>query len=298
MSIDDDAVIEQYIDTLWSQKGLSDNTLAAYRGDIQIVSSWLQQRDLSLVNAEKNNLLDYLATHVKLGAKPRTTARQLSSLRSFYHYLLQQGVRTNNPTEQIESPKLNRPLPDVLSEAKVEALLDAPDVSTTLGLRDRAMFETLYATGLRVSELVGLVLSQLRMDAGVVQVIGKGNKERLVPLGDESLSWLQRYLHEARPQLVSRKMNDVLFPTTRGGAMTRQAFWHNIKRYAGVAGIKQKLSPHTLRHAFATHLVNHGADLRVVQLLLGHSDLSTTQIYTQVARERLKSLHAEHHPRG
>ena len=231
-------------------------------------------------------------------ARPRSTARLLSSLRRFYQYLLREQLITDDPTAQIESPKLGRPLPKSLTEEQVEKLLQAPDAETALGLRDRAMLETLYATGLRVSELVGLTLQQANLQAGVVKVIGKGDKERLVPLGEEAVEWLQRYLNEARAKLLHGQISDALFPTARGAAMTRQAFWYNLKRYTRVAGIETHLSPHTLRHAFATHLLNHGADLRVVQMLLGHVDLSTTQIYTQVARERLKQLHAQHHPRG
>lgn len=298
MSPDGNNIIERFIDAIWSEHGLSDNTLMAYRRDLEAATIWLSDSGVALVSAEKDQLLKYLASCAQRGAKARTTARQLSSLRRFYHYLLREGLRKTNPTSQIESPKLGKPLPIVLSEDQVEQLLKAPDTKTTLGLRDRAMLETLYATGLRVSELIGLVFSQLGLEAGVIRVIGKGNKERLVPLGEESIDWLTRYLELARPAITHKQASDILFPTMRGGAMTRQAFWYNIKRYARYAGIKQKLSPHTLRHAFATHLLNHGADLRVVQMLLGHSDLSTTQIYTQVARERLKNLHEQHHPRG
>jgi len=219
-------------------------------------------------------------------------------LRRFYRFLLREGLIADDPSALLESPRLGRPLPKALTEELVEKLLAAPHCDNPLGLRDRAMLETLYATGLRVSELVLLGLSQLNLQAGVVKVTGKGNKERLVPLGEEAIEWLQRYLSTARPELLHQKTSEALFPTSRGAAMTRQAFWHNIKRYARTAGIEVNLSPHTLRHAFATHLLNHGADLRVVQMLLGHADLSTTQIYTQVARERLKQLHRAHHPRG
>jgi len=300
MSPDDKNIIEQFIDAIWSERGLSDNTLMAYRRDLEAVADWLGPKGVALIKAERDHLLKYLANRVQQGVKPTTTARQLSSLRCFYHYLVQEGLRKTNPTSQIESPKLGKPLPNVLSEDQIEQLLQAPDTNTPLGLRDRAMLETLYASGLRVSELIGLVFSQISLDAGVIRVIGKGDKERLVPLGEEAIDWLTRYLEMARPMLVHKQASDVLFPTMRGGAMTRQAFWYNIKRYARCAGVKQKLSPHTLRHAFATHLLNHGADLRVVQMLLGHSDfdLSTTQIYTHVAKERLKKLHEEHHPRG
>ena len=299
MSELDNAVIERFLDALWMEHGLSTNTLNAYRSDLTGCSNWLSSKHQRLQDAQRADLLGYISRCVKNGARPRTTARLLSALRRFYRYLVREGVLTKDPTAELESPKLGRPLPKSLTEAQVERLLDAPDVSKSLGLRDRAMLETLYATGLRVSELVALTLSQLRQEAGVVRVIGKGNKERLVPIGEQAADWLAKYLSETRPTLVRQRQTDALFPTNRGAAMTRQAFWHNIKRYAGIAGIDRgQLSPHTLRHAFATHLLNHGADLRVVQMLLGHTDLSTTQIYTQVARERLKTPHAQHHPRG
>ena len=290
-----DPVIERFLDALWLEAGLSRNTLSAYRSDLEGFSAWLKGSPAQAVRAQ---LLAYLAECERSGARPRTTARLLSSLRRFYRYLLRENLIAEDPTAQLESPKLGRPLPKSLTEEQVEALLGTPDGSAPLGLRDRAMLETLYATGLRVSELVGLTLQQVNLQAGVVKVIGKGNKERLVPLGEEAIESLDRYLSEARSGLLHGRPADALFPTARGGPMTRQAFWKNIKRYARLAGIESNLSPHTLRHAFATHLLNHGADLRVVQMLLGHADLSTTQIYTQVARERLKQLHAQHHPRG
>jgi len=290
-----DEQLERFLDALWLEAGLSHNTLSAYRSDLEAFSAWLKA---SPATASREQLQAYLAKCVQRGARPRSTARLLSSLRRFYQYLLREEKITDDPTAQIESPKLGRPLPKSLTEEQVEKLLQAPDAETALGLRDRAMLETLYATGLRVSELVGLTLQQANLQAGVVKVIGKGDKERLVPLGEEAIEWLQRYLNEARAKLLHGQTSDALFPTARGAAMTRQAFWHNLKRYTRVAGIATHLSPHTLRHAFATHLLNHGADLRVVQMLLGHVDLSTTQIYTQVARERLKQLHAQHHPRG
>jgi len=243
-------------------------------------------------------MLAYLSHRFAAHVKATTSGRLLSSLRRFYRYQLRQGKIMIGPTLQIEMPKLPRALPKSLSEADVEALLNAPNVDQSLGLRDRAMLETLYATGLRVSELVSLPLQGLSLEMGVVRVMGKGSKERLVPLGAEAVDWLQRYLLEARPDLLAGKPDTAVFVTQRGGAMTRQAFWYLIKRYAAQAGLAAALSPHTLRHAFATHLLNHGADLRVVQMLLGHSDISTTQIYTHVARERLKRLHAIHHPRG
>jgi len=290
-----DPVIERFLDALWLESGLSRNTLSAYRSDLEGFAAWLKE---SPEQASRAQLQAYLAECERRGVRPRTTARLLSSLRRFYHYLLRENRITEDPTAQLESPKLGRPLPKSLTEEQVEALLAAPASDTPLGLRDRSMLEVLYATGLRVSELVGLTLAQVNLQAGVVKVVGKGNKERLVPLGEEAIEWLQRYLHEVRSGLLHGRASDALFPTARGGPMTRQAFWKNIKRYAHLAGIESNLSPHTLRHAFATHLLNHGADLRVVQMLLGHADLSTTQIYTQVARERLKQLHAQHHPRG
>jgi integrase/recombinase XerD len=280
------------------ESGLSDNTLSAYRRDLLGLQQWLQQQDRELLMVAESDLFAYMAERVKQGAKPRTTARLLSSLRRFYQYLLRENVRADDPTALIEAPKLGRQLPDTLTESDVDALLAAPDLTAALGLRDRAMLEVLYATGLRVSELVGLTASQVNLVQGLVRVFGKGNKERLVPMGEEAIAWLERYLRDARPELAKGQSCEALFLTRRAAGMTRHAFWHIIKRYAGVAGIDKHLSPHTLRHAFATHLLNHGADLRVVQMLLGHSDLSTTQIYTHVAQERLRQLHEEHHPRG
>jgi integrase/recombinase XerD len=295
---DDATIIERFLDVLWSEQGLSRNTLEAYRSDLVRCASWLARQQTPLAAAERQQLLAYLADTVQAGARPRTTARQLSALRRFYRYLVREGERPDDPTGDIESPRLGRPLPKSLSEAEVEQILDTPKTTTPAGMRDRAMLETLYATGLRVSELVGLRLMQINLDQGLVKVMGKGSKERLVPLGEEAVLWLQRYLGGARRELLGTHETDALFPTNRGEVMTRQAFWYNIKRYAARAGIDRPISPHTLRHAFATHLVNHGADLRTVQMLLGHADLSTTQIYTQVARERLRQLHASHHPRG
>ncbi len=294
----DRGLIEAFLDALWMEHGLSDNTLAAYRGDLNALAGWLAQHGGHMLGAGRGDLLAYLAEKVGQGARPRSTARLLSSIRRFYRQQLREGRIDEDPSALIDAPKLGRPLPKALTEEEVEALLAAPPLDDPVGLRDRAMLEVLYASGLRVSELVGLSLGQVNSRQGVVRVLGKGSKERLVPLGEEALDWLARYLAEARPELVRGRLSDALFPTRRGGAMTRQAFWYLIKRYAGQAGIRKPLSPHTLRHSFATHLLNHGADLRVVQMLLGHSDLSTTQIYTHVARERLKSLHASHHPRG
>ncbi len=297
-TLTDAPLIERFIDALWMEAGLSENTLTAYRSDLGAYARWLARRNARLDSAGRGDLLAYLAECVGRGARPRSTARLLSSLRRFYRYLVREGAIQTDPSAEIDAPKLGRSLPKSLTEAQVEKLLQIPDTKKTLGLRDRAMLETLYATGLRVSELTGLTLSQLNLNAGVVRVVGKGNKERLVPLGEEALVWLTTYISQARGALLGAHLSDALFPTARGAPMTRQAFWHAIKRYARQADIGPALSPHTLRHAFATHLLNHGADLRVVQMLLGHADLSTTQIYTQVARERLKSLHARHHPRG
>lgn len=292
------ALIERFTDVLWMEQGLSRNTLAAYRTDLAGLAHWLEQRKLNLVAAERTDLLAHLAWRVHGGARPRSTARLLSSVRRFYQHLLREGLIDEDPSAKIEAPKLGRVLPHSLTEREVEQLLEAPDPSSLEGLRDRTMLEVLYATGLRVSELVRLQLSQLNLRQGVVQIVGKGDKERLVPLGEEAITWLQTYLEKTRPELIKQARTDAVFVTRRGPAMTRQAFWYLIKRYAARAGIHKPLSPHTLRHAFATHLLNHGADLRVVQMLLGHSDLSTTQIYTHVAQQRLKEIHAQHHPRG
>ncbi len=298
MDSEQQALLERFLDALWTEHGLSDHTLAAYRADLKGLAIFLRDRRQTLLGAQRADLLDYLTQRVQKGARPRTTARLLSSVRRFYQYLLREGCLVSDPSAQIDAPKLGRPLPKSLTESEVEALLDAPDVSQLLGLRDRTMLELLYACGLRVSELIDLPVAQINLRQGVLRVVGKGDKERLVPLGEEAVDWLEKYLRQARPALLAGRMSDTLFVTQRGSAMTRQAFWYLIKRYARQAGIKSGLSPHGLRHAFATHLLNHGADLRVLQMLLGHSNLSTTQIYTQVARERLKGVHAAHHPRG
>ena len=292
----DHDVVESYIDATWMERGLAENTLAAYRADLRRFSAWLAERHRDLVTATRADVLEYLAGFS--ASPPRSIARRLSSLRRFYRYLVRHGRIDADPCARVEAPRIGRALPTALSEAEVEALLEAPDPSLREGLRDRTMLELLYATGLRVSELVNLKLGQINREQGVVRVLGKGGKERLVPLGDSALDWLENYLREGRPALGGAASGDALFPSPRGGAISRQAFWYAIKRYAIVAGISKPISPHTLRHAFATHLLNHGADLRVVQLLLGPSDISTTQIYTHVARERLKQLHSEHHPRG
>jgi integrase/recombinase XerD len=295
----EDALLDEFCDALWLEDGLARNTLESYRRDLRQFAAWLRKRNgCGLLDATKADVLAYLAARMIGGAKARTSARLLSSLKRFYRQALQTGKTAADPTLTVDAPALPRGLPKVLSEADVEALLAAPAVDTPLGLRDRAMLETLYASGLRVSELVGLKTAQVSRDAGVVRVMGKGAKERLVPLGEEALLWIERYLDRARPQLLAGRASEMLFVTARTDGMTRQAFWYLIRRYAVLAGIRAAISPHVLRHAFATHLINHGADLRVVQMLLGHSDISTTQIYTHVARERLKQLHARHHPRG
>ena len=299
MKAPDDPVLDAFCDSLWLEDGLSRNTLDSYRRDLTQFQLWLQKRrGTALLEAEHSDLLAYLAFRVADHAKATTTSRLLSSLKRFYQYALRQGRIKADPSINIDAPKLPRGLPKSLTEQDVEKLLAAPDVEDALGLRDRTMLETLYASGLRVSELVTLRISQVSQDMGVVRIIGKGSKERLVPLGEEALTWIQRYLKESRPALLHGRTSDALFVTQRGTAMTRQQFWNLIRRYSQRAGLSRAISPHTLRHAFATHLLNHGADLRVVQLLLGHSDISTTQIYTHVARERLKQLHAKHHPRG
>ena len=292
----DESHIERFLDHLWVEFGLSENTITAYGADIKTVKAFLQARDTALLDASDADLLSYMGENVT--RSPRTVARRLSSLRRFFRYLLREGLVAKDPTVRLSAPRIGRKLPRALSESDVEALLAAPTTATTLGLRDRTMLEVLYATGLRVSELVSVTLIQVNLRQGVVRVIGKGSKERLVPFGEVAQIWVERYLKDARPRLVYGRATDAMFPTSRGAAMTRQTFWYAIKKYARVAEISSQLSPHTLRHAFATHLLNHGADLRVVQMLLGHSDISTTQIYTHVARERLKDLHGAHHPRG
>lgn len=298
MAVLDDPVIDRFLDALWLEKGLSDNTRDAYRSDLALFNVWLSERDLRLVDAGREVILDHLAWRLSNNYKARSTARLLSGLRGFYRFLLREGVISVDPTLRVDLPKLGRPLPKALSEADVEALLSAPDTGDPLGMRDRAMLEVLYATGLRVTELVSLSLEQLNVRQGVLRTFGKGNKERLVPLGEEALHWLMRYLRDPRETLLAGKASDIVFPSRRGDLMTRQTFWHRIKLHARQAGVAASISPHTLRHAFATHLLNHGADLRTVQMLLGHSDLSTTQIYTHIARARLQELHAAHHPRG
>jgi integrase/recombinase XerD len=291
--------IERFVDAMWMEKGLSNNTLSAYRRDLRQFNDWLvNSKGYTITEATRSCLQGYLGTRLEQGQSPRSSARFLSCVRGFYHYLLREGRLTIDPTLDIDSPRLGRPLPKSLTEMEVERLLQAPDLAKALELRDRTMLELLYACGLRVTELTSLQLVQLSMNQGVVRVFGKGSKERLVPVGEEALRWLQRYLVGPRGELLKGIPSDVLFPSRRGTQMTRQTFWYRIKIYAQRAGIRKHLSPHTLRHAFATHLLNHGADLRVVQMLLGHSDLSTTQIYTHIAQQRMQQLHEQHHPRG
>ena len=298
MNETDSRLLDVFADTLWLEAGLSKNTLSSYRADLAQFSVWLDTRKKTLERVEPVDIHDYLRDFSRR-AKSTSQRRLIASLRRFYRHLLAIGAIQADPTLNIEPPPRPDRFPKTLSEAQVEALLAAPDVDTPLGLRDRAMLETLYATGLRVSELTALKLFEVGLNEGVVRVFGKGSKERLVPLGQVALEWIERYLKEARPQLLAGRNCDAVFVTRRAAGLSRQMFWHLIKRHAAQAGIDPaRISPHTLRHAFATHLINHGADLRVVQLLLGHADISTTQVYTHVARERLKQLHARHHPRG
>lgn len=288
--------IDLFIDAMWLESGLSKNTLSAYRSDLSRLSKFIEGQ--SLLELTQADIQKFLALMMAQGTKASSSARVLSTLRRFFRYQIRENRIVDDPCAQVLSPKQGRPLPKAMSEQQVDDLLNAPDVETALGLRDRAMLETLYATGLRVSELVGLTLLEVSLSVGVVRIVGKGNKERLVPLGENAIDWIERYQASARPDLLKERQCDTLFVTARGAGMTRHAFWHIIKKHALTAGIEQGLSPHTLRHAFATHLINHGADLRSVQMLLGHADLSTTQIYTHIARERLQSMHAQHHPRG
>ena len=294
-------LLDAFSDALWLEDGLSRNTLESYRSDLEQFGAWLtkhRHQDNGLITATHSDLLAFIAYKFSARVKASTTCRELSSLKRFYRFLLREGKIQVDPSLNIDAPKLPRSLPASLTEADIEGLLNAPDIHVPLGLRDRAMLEVLYASGLRVSELVSLDSAQISLNMGIIRVMGKGGKERLTPLGEEALEWVSRYVTGVRRILLGESSSNALFITSRGSAMTRQAFWYLIKRYARQAGLAKPLSPHTLRHAFATHLLNHGADLRVVQLLLGHADISTTQIYTHVARERLKRLHALHHPRG
>ncbi len=293
------AQLERFCDALWLEDGLSPRTLASYRADLLRFAHWLARRNSDLGSASSGDIEAYLAyLFGEGGLKARSAARAVSSLRRFYRRLARDGERGDDPTALTASPRLPRSLPRSLTEAQVEALLATPEIVAAEGFRDRCMLEVLYATGLRVSELVGLPVAAVSLDMGVVRVLGKGSKERLVPLGEEALDWIGRYLRGPRSELLDGRHSEALFVTRRGGPMTRQAFWLRLKQHAVRAGIGSAVSPHVLRHAFATHLLNHGADLRVVQMLLGHADISTTQIYTHVARERLKQLHRQHHPRG
>ncbi|MGH8715981.1 MAG: site-specific tyrosine recombinase XerD [Burkholderiales bacterium] len=300
MSEVEESLLDEFCDALWLEDGLARNTLTSYRSDLLKFTQWLRKKNSKLLlETRQQDIEGYLAHQVLVAkARARTTSRELSSLKRFFRFELRQGKIQADPTLRIDAPKLPRSLPKSLTEGDVESLLDAPEVENPLGLRDRTMLEVLYASGLRVSELVNLKIPQVSLDMGVVRVMGKGAKERLVPLGEEALTWIRRYLDEARPDLLNGKVSNALFVTARGQPMTRQGFWYLLRRYCAQAGLVKTISPHTLRHAFATHMLNHGADLRVVQLLLGHADISTTQIYTHVARERLKQLHAKHHPRG
>ncbi|MES0872516.1 site-specific tyrosine recombinase XerD [Sinimarinibacterium thermocellulolyticum] len=289
------AAIQRFLDRLWLERGVSRNTQASYRSDLTLLSRWLAARGTPLTAATEADLRDYLAAR---RLSPRSQARLRSSLRQFYRHLHADRQRDDDPTARLDSPRTGLRLPRTLHEREVERLLEAPATDNALGLRDRAMLELMYASGLRVSELVTLKRTGVDLRAGVVQVLGKGGRERLVPMGEHAMEWLQRYLRDARPQLAGAGEPEGLFLTARGQTMTRHNFWRLVKHYAAQAGIRSSLSPHTLRHAFATHLLEHGADLRSLQSLLGHADLSTTQIYTHVARARLRDLHAEHHPRG
>jgi integrase/recombinase XerD len=291
-------IIERFLDNLWAERGLSDNSLQSYRHDLLHLQERLAARGREIEAASREDLLTVLAAEVQQGKSPRSVSRYLSAYRQFYRWLVREGSISTDPVALIESPKTGRGLPKALTETQVESLLGAPDMQSSLGVRDRAMLELMYATGLRVSELVGLEISNLNLNQGIVRVIGKGQKERLVPLGDEAHDSLTLYLSSGRPALLKGAQCNSVFVTNRKAGMTRQAFWYMVRRYAVQCDLPQKLSPHMLRHSFATHLLNHGADLRVVQLLLGHSDLSTTQIYTHIAREGLKRLHETHHPRG
>jgi integrase/recombinase XerD len=292
----DENYLELFLEHLWVEYGLSSSTASSYRGDLTQFFKYLSQGKISPLAVNPSDILSFIGADESLSA--RTSSRRLSSIRRYYRYLKRESLIAKDPSGDLDNPKPGRLLPKIVSESDVERLLATPDISSALGCRDRTMLEVLYATGLRVSELVNVETAQINLRQGVVKVLGKGGKERLVPMGEEALEWVRNFLFNSRELIVGDKATRALFPTSRGNSMTRQAFWYRVKKYAVLAGISKSLSPHTLRHAFATHLLNHGADLRVVQLLLGHSDISTTQIYTHVATARLKNLHATHHPRG
>ncbi len=291
-------LIDCFVDAVWLEQGLSRNTLAAYGSDLGQLEKWLKKRGRPLDRARRSDLLGFVSERAAGGIHVRTLSRQLSTARRFYGYLVREGLMREDPSSRIPSPRVGRSLPHSLSEGEVESLLSAPQLKDPLGVRDRCMLEVLYATGLRVSELVNLTVARINLASGVLRVRGKGARERLVPLGEEAADWVRRFIGGARSEILGERKSDALFPTRRGKAMTRQAFWLRLRKYGAAAGIMENLSPHSLRHAFATHLLDHGADLRAVQLLLGHSSLSTTQIYTQVARKRLQDLHRRHHPRA
>ena len=291
-------MIDSFLDSLWLEQGLSKSTLDAYRSDLKLLKVWAKKRELKMDEISRPDLLEFIAFKAEQGSSARTSARMLSSLRRFYTYLMQQEIISTNPTDKISMPKIGRSLPVLLTENEVLKLIKAPNTKKPLGFRDRVMLELLYATGLRVSELVKLEANQLNLNQGYLRVMGKGDKERLVPMGKTAKRWMKNYLNGPIQEILNDRQSDCLFPTRTSTSISRQAFWQIIKKYAMKVGISAKLSPHSLRHAFATHLINHGADLRVVQMLLGHSDLSTTQIYTHIAQHRLKDLHEKHHPRG
>ncbi len=295
----DDVIIERFLDAMWMERGLSENTLASYRNDLMKLLNWLKQESRNVINVSVDDLQRYQQWLFDKDYKQTSRARMVSAIRRLFQYLHREKMRDDDPSAMLVTPKLPKRLPKDLSEAQVDALLDAPDINDPIELRDKAMLELLYATGLRVTELVTLTMENISLRQGVVRITGKGDKERLVPMGENAIDWIEQFIETGRPQLLGEKSSDVLFPSRRARQMTRQTFWHRIKHYAVLAGIDaETLSPHVMRHAFATHLLNYGADLRVVQMLLGHSDLSTTQIYTHVATERLKQLHQTHHPRA
>jgi integrase/recombinase XerD len=296
--ITESKIVDSFLDSIWLEQGLSKSTLDAYRSDLKLLDLWARNRELSLDTVSRPDLLEFIAYKAEKGSSARSSARMLSSLRRFYTYLMQQELISTNPTEKISMPKIGRSLPVLLTEDEVLKLIKAPNTKKALGFRDRTMLELLYATGLRVSELVKLEVNQINLNQGYLRVMGKGNKERMVPMGNTAKRWMKNYLNGPINEILGDRQSDCIFPTRTSTSISRQAFWQIIKKYALKVGINAQLSPHSLRHAFATHLINHGADLRVVQMLLGHSDLSTTQIYTHIAQHRLKDLHEKHHPRG